>query len=63
MSRTLNQINDTEYGEKVINTDECRWLYDEVCRNDKSEHCCDFPNTKYDCKRCKLFESEDSDDC
>lgn len=36
----------------------CKWLYDEVCVNDESDYCADFPDKEY-CTRCRFYESED----
>lgn len=43
----------------IISMDECRYLIDEVCCNDKSEQCCDFPHEEYCKQRCPHFTKED----
>ena len=45
------QNNDSRYGQ-------LKYMYDEICCNDESEHCCDYAFDDV-CKRCELFEKED----
>ena len=58
MSRWLDKVGSSVYHEEINSMDECRWLINEVCCNDKSDMCCDFPHEDY-CKRCVLFTKED----
>lgn len=57
MSRWLEK-KDGVYHEEIACTYECRHLINEVCTNDKSDMCCDFPHPEY-CRRCELFKKED----
>ena len=43
----------------IISTEECRYLIDEVCCNDKSDQFCDFPHPDYCKERCPHFTKED----
>ena len=44
----------------IVSMDECRYLIDEVCCNDKSQQCCDFPHPEEYCaKQCPFFTKED----
>lgn len=41
--------------------DECRWLVNDVCCNDSSDQCCDFPHAEEYCKkRCPYFTPEEA---
>lgn len=51
----------TKYIKTLDDPDGCAWMYDEVCCNDQSEHCCDFPMDE-DCGVCPLFERETEED-
>lgn len=42
----------------IASMEECKHMYNEVCCNDKSEWCCDFPNQE-ECDECPLFEKEE----
>ena len=55
MSRSL-QTKDGRKWETVVDSDECRWLHDEVCCNADSEWVADFPHDH--CKDCRHFEGE-----
>ena len=57
MSKWLEKMGDGRYKVILADLDGCKYMYDEVCCNDRSEWCCDYPGE--DCKACKLFESED----
>lgn len=57
MSRWIERLPDGTYDEGIIDPDQCRWLYNEVCCNDSSPICADYPDKEY-CKRCKHFEKE-----
>lgn len=59
MSRWLE---DDGYGglrEVVANIEECRYLIDDVCCNDQSEQCCDYPHPEYCKYRCPHFTPEE----
>ena len=58
MSRWMEQSSDGTIRQGIISMDECRYLIDEVCCNDKSDQCCDFPHEEY-CQRCPHFTKED----
>lgn len=45
--------------ETVSSAKECRYLVNEVCTNDRSEQCCDFPHPDYCELRCPHFTKED----
>ncbi|MGN0998649.1 MAG: hypothetical protein ACI4PO_03755 [Faecousia sp.] len=47
------------YLTEIVSMDECKYLIDEVCCNDQSEQCCDFPHPEYCAKRCPHFTKED----
>ena len=49
MSRWMYQDSDGVIHQGIISKDECLYLIDEVCCNDKSDQCCDFPHPEY-CK-------------
>ena len=36
---------------------ECKWLYNEICCNEKAYMCREFPSGK-ECKECPFFELE-----
>lgn len=57
MSKWLEEIGDGQYKAMLADSDGCKHMYNEVCCNDRSEWCCDYPGE--DCKACKLFEPED----
>ena len=59
MSKWLEKLEDGTYKEEIADREECKHLYDEVCCNDKSDWCADYPDPETDCKNCKLFEPED----
>ena len=42
----------------ITSMNECRYLVDEVCCNDQSDQCCDFPHEEF-CKHCPHFTEED----
>lgn len=50
------------FGRKTLITiadmNECKYMYDDICCNDESEHCCSYA-FEDDCKGCELFEKED----
>lgn len=62
MSRWLDQLPDGTYQVEVYDWEGCRHLHNEVCCNDKCDMCCDFPNPEEDCKKCKYFEPEESEE-
>lgn len=60
MSRWLEDDGHGGYCEELANIDECRYLINEVCCNDKSDQCCDFPHPEEYCaKCCPYFTKED----
>lgn len=42
----------------IADMNECKYMYDDICCNDESEHCCCYA-FEDDCKGCELFEKED----
>lgn len=45
-----------------IDYNKCKWLYNQVCCNDKSEFLADYPYPRCKCEDdtyCKCFEKED----
>lgn len=59
MSKWIDELPDGTYKEEIYDPKGCRYLYNEVCCNDKSDMCADFPSIKYDCPRCEYFEPEE----
>lgn len=59
MSRWLEDDGCGGHREELANIDECRYLINEVCCNDKSDQCCDFPHPEYCEHRCPYFTKED----
>lgn len=59
MSRWMYKDSDGVIHQGIISKDECRYLIDEVCCNDKSEQCCDFPHPDYCRHCCPHFTEED----
>lgn len=60
MSRWMERGSDGTIRQGIISMDECRYLIDEVCCNDKSQQCCDFPHPEEYCaKSCPFFTKED----
>lgn len=57
MSRWVEKEGD-DYKITIADMDECKHMYDEMCCNDESEHCCSYA-FEDDCKGCELFEKED----
>lgn len=57
MSRWLEE-KDGVIHEELACTYECKCLINEVCTNDKSDMCCDFPHPDY-CRRCEHYVKED----
>lgn len=55
----MDRDSDGNIRQGIVSMDECRYLIDEVCCNDKSEQCCDFPNEEYCAKHCPVFTKED----
>ena len=58
MSRWIGSASDGGHKVTIADMDECKYMYDEICCNDESEHCCCYA-FKDDCERCELFEKED----
>ena len=59
MSRWLEEGTDGILRQVISSTEECRYLIDDVCCNDKSEQCCDYPHPEYCAQRCPHFTKED----
>ena len=59
MSRWADTREDGGIREEIASMDECKWLINEVCCNDQSDECCDFPHTEYCKTRCPHFTVED----
>ena len=57
MSRWIEKLPDGTYHEGIADPGKCRWMYDEVCCNDKSPCAGDFADED-DCDYCGLFEKE-----
>ena len=59
MSRWADTREDGGIREEIASMDECKWLINEVCCNDQSDECCDFPHHDYCKNRCPHFTKED----
>lgn len=59
MSRWLEDDGFGGHREVLADIEECRYLINEVCCNDKSEQCCDFPHHEYCAYRCPHFTKEE----
>lgn len=60
MSRWMEKGADGVIRQGIVSVKECRYLIDEVCCNDKSDQCCDFPHPEEYCARqCPHFTKED----
>lgn len=60
MSRWMEKGSDGIILQGISSMDECRYLINEVCCNDKSDQRCDFPHPEEYCaKRCPHFTKED----
>lgn len=59
MSRFLEDDGFGGYREELASIDECRYLINEVCCNDKCDQCSDFPHPEYCEHRCPYFTEED----
>ena len=59
MSRWLDEGTDGVIRESIASMDECKMLFNEICCNDKSDVCCDFPHPDYCKNRCPHFTAED----
>ena len=60
MSRFITKEDD-EYLIEIDDRKVCKYMYDYVCCNDKSQYCADYPYYE-NCmsnKYCKYFEKED----
>ena len=59
MARHLEKTPKGDYRETITNINQCRWLYDEVCCNDRCDIVADYPDPELYCKRrCKFYEKE-----
>ena len=58
MSRWMEKDKDGVIHQGIISMYQCRFLIDDVCCNDKSDQCCDFPHEEY-CRKCEHFVKED----
>lgn len=59
MSRWLEDDGNGGLREVLADITECRYLIDDVCCNDQSEQCCDFPHHEYCSQRCPHFTKEE----
>ena len=59
MSRWMVEYEDGTINQGIISMDECRYLIDDVCCNDKSDQCCDFPHPEYCLYVCPHFTKEE----
>ena len=59
MSRWLESDKYGAYHEELASIDECCHLINEVCCNNKSNMCGDFPHPDYCMHRCPHFTKED----
>lgn len=60
MSRWLESDGAGGLREVLASTEECRYLIDDVCCNDRSDQCCDFPHPDYCTMCCPHFTPEDA---
>lgn len=59
MSRFLTKEGE-RYIEEIESMELCKWLINEVCCNDQSECCGDYPYLHCESKKyCRYFEKED----
>lgn len=58
MSRWIEDV-DGVIKEEIKSMEECRYLYNEVCCNDRSDLLADFVDSEYCLHRCPLFAKED----
>lgn len=58
MSRWMEKDSDGIIRQGIVSMDECRYLIDEVCCNDQSDQCCDFPHEEYCRRHCPHFTEE-----
>lgn len=59
MSRWIEHDRDNRIIETIADTEECKYLMNEVCTNPKSDQCCDFPHHEYCEFCCPHFTKED----
>ena len=60
MSRWLESDGAGGLREVLASTEECRYLIDGTCCNEKSEQCRDWPHPEYCALRCPHFTPEDA---
>lgn len=58
MSKWIGETNG-KYITTLADKDGCKYCYNEVCCNYKSEHLADFVSLEYGCRECELIEKED----
>ena len=58
MSKWVEELPDGEYNVTIADKDSCKYMYNEVCCNDRSPWCCSYSFGDI-CKGCELFEKED----
>mgnify|MGYP007102090699 CR=1 FL=1 len=58
MSRWIEDKPDGGFIVRLDSEDQCKWMYNEVCCNDRSPFVADWPDSGY-CERCPLYEQED----
>lgn len=62
MSRWLDRLEDGTYKEEIESMELCKWRINEICCNDKSDCCGDYPYPTSICEDkygCGCFEKED----
>ena len=58
MSRFLTKNEDGTYLEEIESMEECKWKINEVCCNDSSYYCCDFPGECTEKEHYNCYEKE-----
>lgn len=60
MSRRIDTNQDGTQTITIDRMEDCKYMYNEVCRNAKSDQFADLPHREEYClKRCPYFEKED----
>lgn len=57
MARHLEKTEDG-FKEVIYDFTQCRWLYDDVCCNEKCDMVAYMPTPTLYCKKCRYFEKE-----
>lgn len=58
MARHLEKMENGSFRETITDTTACRWLYDDVCCNEKCHHLAFMPTPRLICAECKYFTKE-----